>query len=338
MNPVIPVVATLAGLGATKAPRRKRKNNNGDEPAEEKTKTSAQRKKRVLEAQLGLRKPKRKAEAKKASSSPAPEKAAGASRPFAAAFSGRRKAKEEGEKGPGTTLLGKILNARHGPSPASSRGSAGTPAARAAAAASRGARRPSAPDGAATAAKLTGPGSLFHRRIGGDIILSEDGQQGFVGARWWAETGRPLLEAVTPPAGFESPDEAAVALLGAARQDIDWGAPQAPEGVVAVRRRVSHYVQAAALSENGPEGAAVPAAGMAPPPSPHQFGGPTEGAPAGDDTEVEAEPVEASPQKRKRRGARGRKKDTISDESHDHEVGGDAVEVSADAVDAGAGE
>lgn len=334
MNPAIPIVATLAGLGATKAPRRKRKNNNGESQTEAQVASAQRRRKTVLEVQMGVVGRKKKRAPTKAE--PKEEAPKGASKTFTSAFVGRRK-KDEAE--PGTTLLGKILNARHGPSP--SRESTRVRTANGA-----GPARPPRPvpgphvraSRAAEAAKLTGPDSLFARRIGGDIILSEDGQQGFVGARWWAETGRPLLDQVTAEGPLGSPEEAAVTLLSAARGDIDWGAEEAPEGVVGVRRRVAHYIQGS-LSHQGEDAQAPQGATTAAPSTPaHQFGGATMGAAmaAREAAAAGAEAVEASDAasdtatKRKRRGSRGRKKDITSDATTEADVGGDALEVAAD--------
>lgn len=353
MNPAIPVVATLVGLGATKKPRRKRTNKSEDNAE---VKRSAQRRRAVLEVQTRSRLGGVAAAGAAAKSSPgkgatrkgASEEATAKApkKTFAAAFVGRRGTKPKSDDGrPEGTLLGKILNARHGPS---SRGTSPTLGVAQAAQAARAARAAQAAQAARSAGvaseaaeKLPGPGSLFHRRIGGDIILSEDGQQGFVGARWWAETGRSIFDQLVSSGPVESPEDMAVSILRASRSDIDWGAEEAPEGIVAVRRRVSHYVQGSLMSQEPAQGPSASA-----PPSPHQFGGAMMGeafsaVEEADRTVMEARdvhPESVVQTKRKRRGSRGRKKEAeASDGSHDQD-GGDVGEDAAASDAAPSGE
>lgn len=289
MNPAIPVVMAMVGIGTTRASRRKRK-NKGERQAE--AKRSAQRQLSVLEVQSGVS--------------------------FGRSQSRRPPAPADETNGRGTPL-GRMFAGRRAAQPAE--GQQGRPA-----------RPPMQPPMGRPAPRLDGAGdlSLFRKRIGGDIVLSEDGSQGYVGARWWAETGRQLFEQGAAQ-GAETPEQAAAMVLSAARDDIEWGAPEVPPGVHAVRQRVAHYIQAAQMS--APPVSAPPMGGM--------HSGPvgaegTDAAPAPAAPPVEAEVVETAPPvqtKRKRRGSRGKKKgDAAGAESDGADAGVDAgTEASAEA-------
>ncbi len=110
-------------------------------------------------------------------------------------------------------------------------------------------------------------GQPIIERMGAEIVISPDGTRGFVGARWWAETGRTICAAVREANPEADPAQVAVEVLSRVKTDVDWENPAMPAGVKNVLSRVERFVQAS-LAPRASEPAEAPVQGAEAPDAP----------------------------------------------------------------------
>lgn len=76
------------------------------------------------------------------------------------------------------------------------------------------------------------------------IGLTSDGKRGYVGAQWWARSGRDALNQIRRRHPSATPDEALALLLKQTVPSVDWDNEELPRGAQMLLRRLRRLVEA----------------------------------------------------------------------------------------------